>query len=183
MFCKRHTGRQAPIKHDEVGLEFFLLLLLTGSDDKLKKCLELGADVAINYKTEDFVARVKEETGGKGVDVILDVVGAPYLNKNLEALALDGRIFIIGLQGGAKGEINLGLLMAKRATIAAGGLRSRPTKDKAAIVQDVVKNVWPEIEAGKVKVIVEDVLPLEKADDAHRVLERGTHFGKVILTT
>jgi NADPH:quinone reductase-like Zn-dependent oxidoreductase len=161
----------------------FLLLLLTGSDEKLKKCLELGADVAINYKTEDFVARVKEETGGKGVDVILDVVGAPYLNKNLEALALDGRIFIIGLQGGANGEVNLGLLMAKRATIAGAGLRSRPTKDKAAIVQEVVKNVWPEIEAGKVKVIVEDVLPLEKADDAHRVLERGTHFGKVILTT
>jgi NADPH:quinone reductase-like Zn-dependent oxidoreductase len=118
-----------------------------------------------------------------GVDVILDVVGAPYLNNNLEALALDGRIFIIGLQGGAKGEINLGLLMAKRATIAAAGLRSRSTKDKAAIVQEVVKNVWPEIEAGKVKVIVEDVLPLERADDAHRVLEHGTHFGKVILTT
>lgn len=159
------------------------VFVTAGSDEKLKKCLELGADVAINYKTEDFVARVKEETGGKGVDVILDVVGAPYLNSNLEALALDGRIFIIGLQGGAKGEINLGLLMAKRATIAAAGLRSRPTKDKAAIVQEVVKNVWPEIEAGKVKVIVEDVLPLERADDAHRVLEHGTHFGKVILTT
>ncbi|KAG0617845.1 hypothetical protein M758_4G019700 [Ceratodon purpureus] len=158
------------------------VLVTAGSDDKLKKCLELGADVGINYKKEDFVEQVKAETGGKGVDVILDIMGAPYLPRNIKALAIDGRLFHIATQGGTIGEIDLNAVIYRRLTVTGAGLRARETDKKGEIVQEVLKNVWPEIEAGKVKVIIDDVLPLANASKAHEVLEASTHFGKILLT-
>jgi len=157
------------------------VLVTAGSDEKLKKCLALGADVGINYKTEDFVERAKSETGGKGVDVILDCVGGPYLTKNVDALAIDGRLFIIGMQGGPKGELNLATVLAKRLTVAGAGLRNRSTEKKGEIVQEVFKNVWPEIEAGTVEVVTDTVYPLGQACKAHENLEASTHFGKILL--
>ncbi|KAH9543103.1 hypothetical protein CY35_13G044300 [Sphagnum magellanicum] len=157
------------------------VFITAGSDEKVKECIELGADGGINYKTEDFVERVKALTDGKGVDVVLDIVGGPYVNKNLEALGTDGRLFILGLQGGPKGEINLGPIIAKRLTITGAGLRVRTVENKTQIVQEVLEHVWPEIEAGKVKVVIDKVYPLGKAAEAHRALE-GNHFGKILLT-
>jgi len=158
------------------------VLITAGSDDKLKKCLELGADVGINYKTEDFVERAKSVTHGKGVDVILDVVGGPYLGKNVDCLAMDGRLFVIGMMGGVKGELPLNLIVAKRLTVAGAGLRARSTEKKGEIVQGVLDNVWPEIEAGKVQVVIDNVLPLAEACKAHEIMESSTHFGKIVLT-
>ncbi|CAM6010727.1 unnamed protein product [Sphagnum balticum] len=157
------------------------VFVTAGSDEKVKECIKLGADSGINYKTEDFVECVKALTGGKGVDVILDVVGAPYLNRNLEALAIGGRLFIIGYQAGLEGEINLGAILSKRLAVAGAGLRSRTKENKAQIVQEVIKNVWPEIEAGKVKIVIDEVFPLGKAAEAHHAMERS-HFGKILLT-
>eukprot|EP00271_Cylindrocystis_brebissonii_P015981 TRINITY_DN39086_c0_g1_i1.p1 TRINITY_DN39086_c0_g1~~TRINITY_DN39086_c0_g1_i1.p1 ORF type:complete len:432 (+),score=70.45 TRINITY_DN39086_c0_g1_i1:235-1530(+) len=152
-----------------------------GSDEKLTRCKQLGADVAINYKTEDFVARAKEESGGKGVDVILDNMGGSYLGKNLKALAPDGRLFIIGLQGGRVGEVDLGAMLVKRLTIASAGLRGRPLAEKAKIVAEVAANVWPEVEAGKVKPIIHAVFPLAQAAEAHAIMDSSAHIGKVLL--
>jgi NADPH:quinone reductase-like Zn-dependent oxidoreductase len=115
------------------------------------------------------------------VDVILDVVGAPYLNRNLEALAIAGRLFIIGYKAGLEGEINLGAILSKRLAVAGAGLRSRTKENKAQIVQEVIKNVWPEIEAGKVRIVIDEVFPLGKAAEAHHAMERS-HFGKILLT-
>nr|GEY98940.1 quinone oxidoreductase PIG3 [Tanacetum cinerariifolium] len=129
-----------------LGIKVFVT---AGSEEKLNACKELGADVGINYKTEDFVARVKEETGGKGVDVILDNIGGSYFQKNLESLAIDGRLFIIGFMGGVKTEANISLLLAKRLTVQGAGLRTRSLEKKAEIVSEVEKNVWPVIAQGK----------------------------------
>jgi len=158
------------------------VLVTAGSDDKLKKCLELGADVGINYKKEDFVERAKAETGGKGVDVILDIMGASYLPRNINALAMDGRLFLLATQGGEIGEINLTSVIYRRLTVTGAGLRARVTEKKGEIVQDVVKNVWPEIEAGRVKVMIDNVVPLAEASKAHEILEASSHFGKILLT-
>ncbi|XP_051128366.1 uncharacterized protein LOC127249549 [Andrographis paniculata] len=160
------------------GIKVFVT---AGSEEKLAACKDLGADVCINYKTEDFVARVKEETGGKGVDVILDNIGGPYLQKNLEALKLDGRLFIIGFMGGFVSEISLGIVFAKRLTIQSAGLRSRSPENKAQIVREVEENVWPAIAAGKVKPVVYKSMPLEQAAEAHRLMESSKHIGKIIL--
>jgi putative PIG3 family NAD(P)H quinone oxidoreductase len=154
-----------------------------GTEEKLAACRDLGADVAINYRDADFTAVVKEQTGGAGVDVVLDIVGAKYLPANLDALALGGRIVVIGLQGGATGSLNLGLLMQKRATIFAAGLRARPVEQKAAIVAGVEAHVWPLIEAGRVRPVVHRVLPLAEAAEAHRIVERSDHIGKLVLAT
>lgn len=158
------------------------VLVTAGSEEKLKKCLELGADVGINYKQEDFVERAKAETNGKGVDVILDIMGGSYLPRNIKALAMDGRLFLIAAQGGKTGELDIVAIMSRRLTVTGAGLRARTTEKKGEIVQDVLKNVWPEIEAGKVKVMVDNVIPLAEASKAHEILEASTHFGKVILT-
>jgi len=157
------------------------VFVTAGSEEKLKKSRELGADVGINYKTEDFVERCKAETDGKGVDVILDIMGASYLPRNIKALAMDGRLFHIATQGGEVGEIDLNAVIYRRLTVAGAGLRGRSTEKKGEIVQDVLKNVWPEIESGKVKVMIDKVLPLAEASKAHEILESSSHFGKVLL--
>ncbi|CAL9162705.1 unnamed protein product [Musa hybrid cultivar] len=161
-----------------VGIRVFVT---AGSEEKLAACKNLGADVCINYKTEDFVARVEEETGGKGVDVILDNVGGPYLQKNLDSLGMDGRLFIIGFMGGAATEVNLSCLLARRLTIQAAGLRNRSLENKAKIVAEVKKHVWSAIAAGKVKPIVYKTFPLSEAAEAHRLMEGSSHVGKILL--
>jgi putative PIG3 family NAD(P)H quinone oxidoreductase len=153
-----------------------------GSAEKLQRCRELGADIAISYRDEDFVARIKAETGGRGVDVILDNMGAKYLGRNVDALATSGRLVVIGLQGGAKGELDLGKLLAKRAAVLATTLRSRPVEEKAAIVASVREHVWPLIESGAVRPIIDRTMPMPNAADAHRAIESGEHVGKVLLT-
>ncbi|MGK4582063.1 NAD(P)H-quinone oxidoreductase [Kitasatospora sp. HPMI-4] len=157
------------------------VLVTAGSPEKLSRCAELGADVGIDYRKQDFVEAVKEATGGAGVDVILDIMGAKYLQRNVDALAVNGRLSIIGLQGGVKGELDLGTLLAKRAAVVATNLRGRPLAEKAAIVAAVREHVWPLIEAGVVKPVVDRVLPMTEAADAHRALEAGEQVGKVIL--
>lgn len=157
------------------------VFVTAGADEKLAFCKDLGADVCINYKTEDFVARVKEETAGKGVDVILDNMGAAYLKRNLDSLNFDGRLFIIGLQGGATAEINLASLLARRITVQGAGLRNRTPENKAVIVKEVEKNVWPAIIANKVKPIVYKYFPLSEAAEAHRLMESSKHIGKILL--
>jgi putative PIG3 family NAD(P)H quinone oxidoreductase len=152
-----------------------------GTAAKLDRCRELGADVAINYREEDFAERVLAETGGRGVEVILDNMGAAYLERNLRVLAPDGRLMVIGLQGGRTGELDLGMLLAKRATLHATSLRSRPAEQKADIVEAVRREVWPAIEAGAVRLVIDRALPLQHAEEAHRVVESSRHVGKVLL--
>ncbi|KAL5579334.1 hypothetical protein UlMin_011776 [Ulmus minor] len=152
-----------------------------GSQEKLSACKDLGADVCINYKTEEFVDRVKEETGGKGVDVILDCIGASYFRKNLDSLTYDGRLVIIGFMGGVVSEIDLRVLMSRRLTVQAAGLRYRSKENKAEIVSEVEKNVWPAIVEGKLKPVICKYYPLAEAAEAHRLMEASSHIGKIIL--
>jgi putative PIG3 family NAD(P)H quinone oxidoreductase len=155
-----------------------------GSAEKLETARMLGADIMINYRDEEFEHRIREETRGVGVDVILDIIGAAYLDRNIDALANDGRIVVIGLQGGVKGELNIGTLLAKRAGVIATALRSRPIDGpagKGAVVAEVVKNVWPMIADGRVRPVVGAVLPIEQASEAHRLLGSGSVTGKVLL--
>ncbi len=152
-----------------------------GSQLKLDRCRELGAEVAIDYKSADFVAVTREATGGRGADVILDVMGASYLDRNLDALAANGRLVVIGLQGGRRAELDLGKLLGKRAAIIATTLRARPAAEKAAIVSSVREHVWPLIADGLVRPVVDRVLPIAEAAEAHRVIEASEHVGKVVL--
>ena len=152
-----------------------------GSPDKLDLCRSLGAEVAIDYHDEDFVEVVRSHTDGRGADVVLDNMGAKYLERNVTVLADEGRLVIIGLQGGAKAELNVGQLLSKRGAVIATALRSRSVEGKAAICASVVENVWPLVVDGKVKPMVHHVLPLEDAAEAHRIVEAGTHTGKVLL--
>ncbi len=154
-----------------------------GSATKLAACRELGADIAINYRDDDFVQRIREATSGRGADVILDIMGAAYLDRNVDALAPDGRIVTIGLQGGRKAELDLGKLMAKRGTVMATTLRARPLEQKAAIVGAVREHVWPLIDAGKVRPVIYRVLPMPQAPEAHRIMAASTHTGKILLST
>ncbi|MDX3096366.1 NAD(P)H-quinone oxidoreductase [Streptomyces sp. ME01-24h] len=151
-----------------------------GTEDKLAKCRELGADLAINYREQNFTTEVKEAFGG--ADVILDIMGAKYLGRNVEALAVNGRLAVIGLQGGAKGELDLGRMLAKRAAITATSLRGRPLEEKAAIVAAVREHVWPLMESGVVRPVVDRAFPMREAAEAHRLVEASTHVGKVLLT-
>jgi putative PIG3 family NAD(P)H quinone oxidoreductase len=153
-----------------------------GSAQKLEVCRSLGAEVLVNYRDEDFVEAVKAATGGAGVDVILDNMGAKYLARNVEALTAYGRLVVIGLQGGTRAELDLGVLLRKRATVVATSLRARPTAEKAAIVAAVREHVWPLIASGAVRPIVHARMPLAQAADAHRLLESSAHIGKVLLT-
>lgn len=152
-----------------------------GGPEKLARCAELGADVLIDYREQDFVEVLREATGGAGADVVLDIMGAKYLSRNVDALAVNGRLVIIGLQGGVKGELNLNTLLRKRAAVIATNLRGRPLAEKAAIVAAVREHVWPLVESGVVRPVVDRVLPLTEAAEAHRVLEAGTQVGKVVL--
>ncbi|HZE65078.1 MAG TPA: NAD(P)H-quinone oxidoreductase [Sporichthyaceae bacterium] len=152
-----------------------------GSPEKLERCRELGADIAINYRTEDFVERIKEATDGKGADVILDNMGAAYLARNVDALAINGRLVIIGLQGGVKAELNIGQLLGKRAAVMATSLRARPAAEKATIVAAVREHVLPLIEKGALQIVVDRTVPMPNAADAHRAVEDSDHVGKVIL--
>ena len=146
-----------------------------GTAEKLAACRELGADILINYREDDFTTAVTP-------DVILDIMGAKYLQRNVDALAVNGRLVIIGLQGGVKGELDLGTLLSKRAAVAATSLRPRPTEEKAAIVAAVREHVWPLVEAGAVRPVIDRALPLADVADAHRLVEASTHVGKVLLT-
>ncbi|MGW1610841.1 NAD(P)H-quinone oxidoreductase [Streptomyces sp. NPDC002285] len=152
-----------------------------GSKDKLDRCAELGADILVNYREQDFVAEVKEATGGAGADVILDNMGAKYLDRNVQTLAVNGRLAIIGLQGGVKGELNIGALLAKRGAVSATSLRARPLGEKAAIVAAVREHVWPLLDAGHVRPVVDREMSMDDAAGAHRVLEESGHVGKVLL--
>ncbi|MER8057539.1 MULTISPECIES: NAD(P)H-quinone oxidoreductase [unclassified Streptomyces] len=152
-----------------------------GTKEKLERCAELGADILINYREQDFVAEVKEATGGAGADVILDNMGAKYLDRNVQSLAVNGRLAIIGMQGGAKGELNIGALLHKRAAVTATSLRARPVEEKTAIVAAVREHVWPLLAAGRVRPVVDRELPMERAAEAHRVVEESGHIGKVLL--
>ncbi|SDK53552.1 NAD(P)H-quinone oxidoreductase [Streptomyces indicus] len=153
-----------------------------GGKEKLERCAELGADILIDYREQDFVEEIKAATDGAGADVILDIMGAKYLDRNVNALAVNGRLAIIGLQGGVKGELNLNTLLGKRAAITATSLRARPLGEKAAIVAAVREHVWPLIGAGRIKPVVDRTLPMSEAAAAHRVLEESGHVGKVLLT-
>ncbi|MFI5616094.1 NAD(P)H-quinone oxidoreductase [Streptomyces sp. NPDC051567] len=153
-----------------------------GGPGKLARCAELGADILIDYREQDFVTELRAATGGAGADVILDIVGAKYLARNLDALAVNGRLAVIGLQGGIKAELNLGALLAKRAAITATSLRARPLEEKAAIVAAVREHVWPLVAAGRVRPVVHATYPMAQAAEAHRVMESSTHVGKLLLT-
>ena len=152
-----------------------------GSAEKCAACEHLGAERAINYREADFVAVIKEATGGRGVDVVLDMVGGDYLARNLEILATEGRLVQIAVLGGAKGTLNLITMMQRRLTLTGSTLRARPLADKAAIAAAVHAHVWPLLEAGTVRPVIHATFPLSAAASAHRVLESGAHIGKLVL--
>ena len=152
-----------------------------GTPDKLDLCRELGADILVNYRDQDFVAEVRNATDGHGADVILDNMGAKYLERNVDLLATNGRLVTIGLQGGRKGDLDMGTLLSKRAAVIATSLRARPAGEKAAIVAAVREHVWPLLESGAVRPVVHSRHPLERAAEAHREMEASTHIGKILL--
>ncbi|GAA0294621.1 NAD(P)H-quinone oxidoreductase [Streptomyces polychromogenes] len=153
-----------------------------GGKEKLERCAELGADVLIDYREQDFVEELKAATDGAGADVILDIMGAKYLARNLDALAMNGRLAVIGFQGGVKAELDLRMLLAKRGAITATSLRARPLEEKAAIIAAVREHVWPLIGSGRVRPVVHASYPVTEAAEAHRVLESSAHVGKLLLT-
>jgi putative PIG3 family NAD(P)H quinone oxidoreductase len=152
-----------------------------GSSAKLERCRELGAEVLVDYHHQDFVVMLQQATAGRGANVVLDIMGAKYLARNIEALAIKGRIVVIGMQGGAKGEIDLRRLLAKRGALHATALRAQSAAEKAAIVASVRANVWPMIERGAVRPVIHARLPLRAAAEAHRIIESSAHVGKVLL--
>ncbi len=154
-----------------------------GSAEKLATCRELGAELAVNYREEDFAEVIGRHTGGTGVDVVLDTIGAKYLPANLAVLATGGRISVIGLLGGASGTLELAVLMAKRATVYGATLRARPAEQKAAVVAGTEAYVWPLVESGRVRPVVHRVLGLAEAGEAHRIVAASDHVGKLVLAT
>lgn len=162
-----------------------VVAVTAGSTEKLDLCRELGADILINYRDEDFVERLRKATDGAGADVILDIMGAAYLDRNLDALATDGRLVIIGMQGGIKGELNIGKLVGKRLAVIGTALRGRPVDGphgKSAIVDAVVESVWPMIADGDVRPVIGARFPIAEVEEAHRALASGEVSGKVLLT-
>ncbi|MEZ4280071.1 MAG: NAD(P)H-quinone oxidoreductase [Myxococcota bacterium] len=157
------------------------IVVTAGSEEKCRRCLELGAAAAANYRSEDWVAVAREASGGRGVDVVLDSIGAPYLDGNLRALADDGALVLIGLMGGAKAEIPLGVLLARRLRLIGSTLRTRSAAQKAAIVAAFLARFGADFEAGRIRPILHRVFPLEQASEAHRLLKASGHFGKVVL--
>jgi len=154
-----------------------------GSAAKLARCRELGAEVLVNYRDEDFVEAVRRTTDGRGADVVLDLIGAKYLARNIEVLATSGRLVVIGMQGGTRAELDLGLLMRKRGAVLATTLRARPPEEKAAVVASVREHVWPLVGSGTVRPVIDRRVPMAQAAEAHRVIEAGEAVGKVLLTT
>ncbi|MEO3937159.1 NAD(P)H-quinone oxidoreductase [Dermatophilaceae bacterium Soc4.6] len=163
----------------EVGAR---VAVTAGSADKLEACRALGAEILVNYRDEDFVARVKDATDGHGADVVLDMVGAAYLARNVDVLATAGRLVVIGLQGGAKAELDLGALLTKRGAVIATTLRARPAAEKATIIAAVREHVWPLIAAGRVTPVIQGTHPLAEAGTAQSLMEGSTHIGKILLT-
>ncbi|MGZ1490569.1 NAD(P)H-quinone oxidoreductase [Brevibacterium sediminis] len=161
------------------------IVVTVGSEKKADFCRELGADAVINYREEDFVERVHEicthDDGSTGADVILDIIGAKYLERNIKALGTDGRLVIIGMQGGTKTEINLGWLMQPRKSVSATTLRARPKDQKIAIVAEVADRLWPAVVSGDIRPIIHEAMPLADVVHAHQTLEDGANIGKVLL--
>jgi putative PIG3 family NAD(P)H quinone oxidoreductase len=156
-------------------------VIVTARSVKHQRLLALGADLAIDYSTDDFVQATKDFTDGRGADVVLDIIGAEYLNRNVEVLATNGRIAVIGMQGGRKGELDLDALMTKRGSISASRLRPRSLEDKARIVRGVRDQVWPLVDAGAIRPIIDTTLPMAEAMAAHRLMESSDHVGKILL--
>jgi putative PIG3 family NAD(P)H quinone oxidoreductase len=152
-----------------------------GSDEKCRACEELGAERAVNYRHADFVAAIKDATDGRGVDVVLDMVGGDYVARNLDVLAMDGRLVQIAMLGGATATLNLMPILQRRLTITGSTLRARPVAEKAAIAAAVRRHVWPMIESGRVRPVVHATFPLAAAAEAHRVMESSRHIGKLVL--
>ncbi|CAA9412270.1 MAG: Quinone oxidoreductase [uncultured Quadrisphaera sp.] len=152
-----------------------------GSRAKLEACAALGASVLVHHREEDFVEVVRAATDGRGADVVLDVVGGPYLARNLDVLATGGRLVVLAVQGGRRAEVDLATLMAKRLTVGGSTLRARPAAEKAEICASAVEHVWPLVAEGRVRPVVQERVPLAEAARAHAVLERGDHVGKVVL--
>jgi len=166
-----------------LGKLFGLTVIVTaGSAEKCRACLDLGADHAIDYKTEDFVARVKEITGGRGVDVVLDMVGGDYVPRNIQCLAEDGRHVSIAVQRGAEATIPIFTIMRKRLTLTGSTLRPRSVAFKSLVADELHRTVWPHVEAGRLKPVIDRVYPLGEAAEAHRRMEAGEHVGKIVLT-
>jgi NADPH:quinone reductase len=153
-----------------------------GSDDKARACERLGAVRGINYRTEDFVEVMRAQTGGKGVDVILDMVAGSYVPRNLDIAALEGRVVVISLLGGSRAEINMGLILTKRLTLTGSTLRARTVAQKAEVADAVHKNIWPLLSAGRVRPVIHATFPLAEAAEAHRLMETSNHIGKIVLT-
>ena len=158
------------------------VIATAGSDDKCAACLALGADHAINYKTQDFVAAVADLTGGQGVNVVLDMVAGAYVAREIECLAEDGRLVIIAVQGGVKAEFNAGMVLRKRLTITGSTLRPRPIAFKTAIAQSLRERVWPLLVQGHIKPVIHQVFPASEAAAAHTLMESNRHIGKLVLT-
>ncbi|NNL65903.1 MAG: NAD(P)H-quinone oxidoreductase [Myxococcales bacterium] len=156
------------------------IVVTAGSEEKCERCRTLGA-IAVNYNDGDFVAAAKEATGGRGVDVVLDSIGAPYLARNLQALAIGGRLVVIGLMGGAKAELPMGPLLVRRLQVIGSTLRARPVEEKAAIVRGFLDRFGAEVEKGTIRPIIDRLLPLAQAGDAHRAMKASEHFGKIVL--
>ncbi len=158
------------------------VITTAGSEEKLEACRSLGADVTVNYREQDFVAEVSAATDGRGADVILDNMGGSYLSRNVAALATEGRLVVIGLQGGTKAEFDLSALQKKRGAVIATSLRARPAGEKAAICAAVVEHVWPLVADGSVRTLVHASLRLDEAGEGHRIMESSHHIGKIVLT-
>jgi putative PIG3 family NAD(P)H quinone oxidoreductase len=156
-------------------------LVTAGSDEKCQRCVDLGATAAINYRTDDFVARAKELTGGRGVDVVLDHIGGRYLAQNFGVLAVGGRLVEIGLMGGAQGELNLAQLLVRRLAVIGSTLRTRPVEEKAAIVDGLAQRFGAALVAGRLRPVIDRVIPLREAAEAHRLMAASEHFGKIVL--
>ena len=163
------------------GLFGIRILVTCGSDEKCRRAEQLGADLAINYRDQDFVAAVKEATGGAGVDMILDMVGGDYLPRNLQCLAEEGRHVSIAVQRGATAELNLAGLMMRRLTLTGSTLRARSVEFKSLLADEIARDVWPLVGEGRLRPVIDSVFPLAEAADAHRRMEAGDHVGKIVL--
>jgi putative PIG3 family NAD(P)H quinone oxidoreductase len=157
------------------------IIVTAGSDEKCRRCRELGADVAVNYRSGDFVEEASRATGGRGVEVVLDSIGAPYLERNLTALGTGGCLILIGLMGGARAEVNLAFLLLRRLRVIGSTLRARPAQDKAELVAAFSRRFGEALADGRVRAVVDRVLPLERVAEAHRLMKASHHFGKIVL--
>src|SRR5450759_1627851 len=189
--CKLKTGASFLVHGGSSGIGLTAIQLAkafgatvfttVGNEEKAAFCRQIGADHAINYRNQDFLAEIQALAGKKGINVILDMVGGPYIEKNLKLLAIEGRLCLIAFLQGSKAEIDFMMLMLKRQTITGSTLRARPDAQKSAIAKSLQEKVWPLIEAGKVKPVVHKVFPLAEAAEAHRLMESSRHIGKIML--